>query len=1639
MLKSEDARERLKSYFVEHWESERLAAVEGLPERLREPAQLVLSSHYHWRPEEWLQRQEAEQAAAGQLDELSPGDRLQLFQALFPGIAPHVERAWRLLVAAPYQYGELRKPFRAPGTPDATWDVRFHWLGRLWNAVKGYDGDVVWLAAWAPYLSWDAPDALGRLFAAAIDGGGEEGDAVFDTLCASARGEHEIGAMGRQVTRGLLLASREEGWGFVEQLLLAAQAQEGLRQVILETVDEAHPRAFRRMLRLILDHNLARFSATARAVDVWLGLLWDSAESRQVARVIAEVAHLLDDEGARAEALAAGDGQRAYLGLWALAFDDAVAAVEPASRLLSDDDVERRFAGAHLLAQLWLIAGDFALLPALEDPDPRIRARVVAGLQGRIDPRLSGSDLFERLERALPGFPRQRTVLKPILWPWLELPAHREVAAGLLVDGLGDRPPKRLIPHLSSMRPNDRRRVACLLAGTEGWDAETRGMLFSLVGDPSPDVRETALQAIAHCRIDQQEAIGFERLLTRRAGDLRRGAITLLINQQDEGALSSAERLLGASDLGQRLAGLELLRELKASGRAPERCSAMARDHRSTRGRIGEEELQLLEGLLEEERRVATLEDALGLLDPAQRTPPTPAPSRRGFLFLQEKPLLVTDAAAALLRSLDGVVDCHRTTPITISTWEGERQEVLLGNAGWRFPGPDFRVPIEDALPRLPLRDVWDNWWHTRPPEMRDRDGFELLRAQASFSARDHSFGGSDCPGWLEKARKELFVDLDRQDLLYPGVVVTLLGWLMRLYPATGAVDFLLDAVEFSATLIPVESVPQMDEQPSDDWSRDGKLLGWLELARLHRRTHPSAWGEAHLARLWRLLRFIDEPKPGARRRRPPLEEAMAAFGVWAATEADVLDQLLGPRPTDRYGGRWFGELRQVTGRKPSPLLEKHPRLRDLADRCRERIVAVELTRGDLPTAASEPALALRSSGGLETLVQLLKGFGRESFVRGYSYDTLSKAAVLSHLVRITFPQEADTPGAFAAQVAEAGIQRQRLIELALYAPQWAEHVERALEWPGLAEAAWWILAHTRDNQWCVDEEIREVWAAQVAERTPVSARSLLEGAVDVDWFWRAYGALGPERWQQLYEAARFASGGSGHERARRFADAMVGRATGPELIDRIAQKRHQDSVRALGLLPLVEGDGRERDLLERYGVIQEFLRTSRQFGAQRQESEKLAAGIALENLARTAGYRDPLRLQWAMETRASADLAEGALTAAVEDVTVSLAIDPFGEPKLSVTRAGKPLKSIPAAAKKDPAVLQLQVRQREIRQQGCRVRLSLEQAMCRGDGFTGAELRELFRHPVLAPMLRGLVFMAEGAMGYPIEGGLALESHDGVVSPVGASEWLRIAHGRDLLETGRWHLWQRECFARERIQPFKQLFRELYVPTRAEREEGLLSRRYAGHQLQPRQALALLGQRGWVNHPEEGVRKTFHEAGLSAWLTFLQGTLTPVDVEGLTIEGVGFSRRGEWKPLPLEEIPPRLFSEVMRDVDLVVSVAHRGGVDPEASASTVEMRASLIRETCGLLSIGNVRLQGAHALIEGALGSYSVHLGSAVVHRQPGGSLCIVPVHAQHRGRLFLPFADDDPRTAEVLSKILLLARDTEIKDPSILEQILA
>ena len=255
------------------------------------------------------------------------------------------------------------------------------------------------------------------------------------------------------------------------------------------------------------------------------------------------------------------------------------------------------------------------------------------------------------------------------------------------------------------------------------------------------------------------------------------------------------------------------------------------------------------------------------------------------------------------------------------------------------------------------------------------------------------------------------------------------------------------------------------------------------------------------------------------------------------------------------------------------------------------------------------------------------------AWYRRYSGMT-SRADVLSHLLRVSFPAAGETGAELRAAVAEAGVPAARLVDLALYAPQWAGPVEDALGWPGLADGVLWLHAHALDRQWSVDAELRDSWAAQTAERTPLSADDLVDGAVDVDWFRRARGA----RRRALDRAAQGGQArlrGTGHRRAQQVAGAMLGTLTAGELRSRITGKRDQDAVRALGLLPLPGDEAmREEAIAVRYAILREFEQGSKSFGAQRQASERTAARIGVANLARTAGYPDPLRFTWAVEAR---------------------------------------------------------------------------------------------------------------------------------------------------------------------------------------------------------------------------------------------------------------------------------------------------------------------------------------------------------------------------------------------------------------------
>ena len=700
-------------------------------------------------------------------------------------------------------------------------------------------------------------------------------------------------------------------------------------------------------------------------------------------------------------------------------------------------------------------------------------------------------------------------------------------------------------------------------------------------------------------------------------------------------------------------------------------------------------------------------------------------------------------------------------------------------------------------------------------------------------------------------------------------------------------------------------------------------------------------------------------------------------------------------------------------------------------------------------------------------------------FNTGYYYNRqkVSKKNSMSHLLQACVPDANDSAETLKAYLTGTDISDARLIEAAMYSPEWIDIVGEYLGWDGFTAGCCYFMAH-------MNESFDDKRKAMIARFTPLEVDELNDGAFDRTWFTEVYERLGDKRFQLIYKAAKYISDGAKHTRARKYADAALGKYDEPELMAEIEAKRNKDLLMAVGILPIEN----EEQIKDRYMFLQKFKKESRQFGAQRRASEAAAVSTAMRNMAINAGYQDVTRLTLRMESLVVQGMREYFQPHEVEEVTVWLEMEDGGKCTVICEKNGKQLKSVPAKIKKDEYVLALMDAKKQMAEQSRRTKAMLEDAMESQEEYTWAEIRGMLENPVIYDMVAALVFKVAEPDGVKAELDNAADSimsganelddsknvvlgfatEDGfntfVATSIGDADIadtvskstennsskktglnlmnlsddtkLTVAHPFHMYMAGKWHDIQKYVFDNKIVQPFKQVFRELYVKTEEEMnmEHSL---RYAGNQIQPKKTLGCLRSRHWVADIEDGLQKVYYKENIVAQIYALADWFSPADIESPTLEWVVFSDRKTGKNMRIKDIPDIIFSEVMRDVDMAVSVAHAGGVDPETSHSTVEMRKAIAEFTMPLFRLTNVTFTKNHAVIEGKRANYTVHLGSGVVHQEAGPMINVLPVHSQRRGRIFLPFVDDDPKTSEVLTKILFFAEDNKIKDPYILGQI--
>ena len=285
------------------------------------------------------------------------------------------------------------------------------------------------------------------------------------------------------------------------------------------------------------------------------------------------------------------------------------------------------------------------------------------------------------------------------------------------------------------------------------------------------------------------------------------------------------------------------------------------------------------------------------------------------------------------------------------------------------------------------------------------------------------------------------------------------------------------------------------------------------------------------------------------------------------------------------------------------------------------------------------------------------------------------------------------------------------------------------------------------------------------------------------------------------------------------------------------------------------------------------------------------------------------------------------------------------------------------------------------------------------------------------------------------------------------------------------WRCWLEDRNIR---QPFKQAHREVYLLTDVERETETYSNRFAAHIVRQHQFSALCRERGWqfnlmgewdshnnpyLELPLYSLRAVFEvefSEGADVSGHYVYRTISTGRVKFYTIEpkprGFELIRR---KGVLLAEVPPVVFSEVMRDVDLLVGVTSIGadptwgvgGEFPDAEywhrfadgelSITAENRKSVLESLLPKLTIRErCRLEGRYLCVKGELGEYHIHLGSGNVIMEPGSRyLCIVHGPGDVVASVPLPF-EGDTMLSLILSKAFLLVNDKAIKDQTILQQ---
>jgi hypothetical protein len=592
----------------------------------------------------------------------------------------------------------------------------------------------------------------------------------------------------------------------------------------------------------------------------------------------------------------------------------------------------------------------------------------------------------------------------------------------------------------------------------------------------------------------------------------------------------------------------------------------------------------------------------------------------------------------------------------------------------------------------------------------------------------------------------------------------------------------------------------------------------------------------------------------------------------------------LTPRHRDQlkaYGSTDFARLKEITGKVSAHIIE------------------VELRQNDPPTEISHLATKLERIEGAPLWIEILKAFGTEPFERmdNYHSPAYTRKEALNILICICHPAEADTAETLPSLLKGSGVAHERLVEAAVYAPQWLEIIENHTGWKGLRNAALFFHAH-------ISERCSNEMEALIARFTSIPRKSLLSGGFDVDWYRQAAKEIGAARFNKVYQASRCVSSAVAHARLGKAMNFANGEKNATETKQELSATRNRGLLMRYALIPLSKQSN--HGLITRYLYIQQFLKESKAFGSQRQESEKQAVELAMLNLTRNAGYNNVTRLVWNVETALLKNLKPYFTPYESDGVKVYLKVDDTGRSCIRYIKAGRALTNIPDRLRKDPHVSGMRETVKRLKSLYAPSARMLEEAMEEQTPFLASELSAFLTNPFVSPLIKPLLFITpEGITGFYTADGLLTDQ--GEIIPQAPETPLCIAHPVDL---PRHH-------AKTAKQPFEQVARKTYYKTETE-QTATASLRHAGKHIRPDKTDAMLKEHRWASVDEEKWQKVYYKEDVAVVVETLSHALSPTDAGVFTLERIVFFERKSNRPLPIADVPDRVFSEVMHDVKLL-------------------------------------------------------------------------------------------------------------------------